>query len=93
MSDDFMKYLASNKILSVGILIGPLVGGVIKSVLDDFVSPISEMIYPTTTNPADRNIKGRNLLSNIIKYTIMILLFTLIWAGVYNGIAALRKRV
>ena len=90
---DFMNYLSKNKILSVGIIIGPLVGGIIKALMDSFVSPVSEMIYPTTSNPADRRIKGKELLSNIIKYAIMILIFTLVWVGIYNGIVALRKNV
>ena len=86
-----LNFLASNKIISIGILMAPLVGGIIKALMDDLISPVAEMIYPTTGNPSDKNIRGKELLNTVIKYAIMIALFFVVWI-IFNQIVNMIRK-
>lgn len=81
MSSPTLNYLADQKILSAGILFGPLVGSMITTVMSDLVGPISEMIHSTTNNPADKKIKWNEMIKTIIKYSIMMAVLYILWRG------------
>jgi large-conductance mechanosensitive channel len=84
MSSPFMDYLNAQGVINLALFLGPVLGKLVKDIIENIIKPISQNIYFTSGDVADKQIKLKEMLQSLVKNVITIAILTLVWMIIYR---------
>ena len=84
MSSPFMDYLNVQGVINLAVFLAPVLGKLTKDIIDNIVKPISQNIYFTSGDLADKQIKLKAVLRSLVINGITIAILTLVWMIIYK---------
>ena len=84
MSSPFMDYLNAQGVINLALFLGPVLVQFVKDIIENIIKPISQNIYFTSGDVADKQIKLKEMLQSLVKNVITIAILTLVWMIIYR---------
>jgi len=84
MSSPFMDYLNAQGVINLALFLVPVLGKLVKDIIENIIKPVAQNIYFTTGDLADKQIKLKAMLESLVRNGITIAILTLVWMIIYR---------